>query len=539
VSKPQKKKTVSSKWVKLFSLLPGYDPIATREDCCFDEDAASKAISFFESYLSHVKGEKAKKPFLLEPWQQAIIGCIFGWKRPDETRRYREVFILIPRKNGKTALAAGIALYVMFCDGEKGAEIYSAAAERDQAALVFEHAKGMVLQNPKLSGHAQIYTKAITIESIGASYKAISADANTKHGFNTHFAVIDELHAQKNRELVDVLKTSTGARRQPLIVHITTSDYDRPSICNELYDYASKVRDGIINASQFMPVIYEAKPEDDWQDPKVWAKANPNLGVSIGLNYFREAFNEALEKPTCRNTFKRLHLNIRTEQDVLWLPMEKWDACHTFDMNELEGKECYAGIDLASTSDISAFVLFFPESCALLPFFWVPSSTAVKRQRDRVPYQTWIDQQLMEKTEGDVVDYDVIRRRVNEIGKVYNIQEIAIDRWNSTHLQTQLTGDGFTVVPFGQGFASMSAPSKELEKLVVGGELSHNNNPVLRWMASNVAAETDAAANIKPSKKKSSEKIDGIVAAVMAIGRAMVRTDSGVSIYEAEGIKVL
>jgi len=528
---------------EILGLIPGYDPFATAGDCRFDAEAAQNAIDFFmhpeDGCLRHVKGALAGTLLRLEPWQQAIIANIFGWKRPDGTRRYREVFIFIPRKNGKTTLAAGIANYVLFCDGEPGAELYCAAADRDQALLVFEQAKGMIFNEPALEARAKVYTasKAIVNESEGSSLKAISADANTKHGYNTHLAIIDELHAQPNRDLVDVLMTSTGSRRQPLIIHITTADFDRESICNEKRRYALKVRDGVIDDPYFLPVIYEASLEDDWTDPAVWASANPNLGVSVSLEYLERECRRAQETPTFENTFKRLHLNITTQQDVRWLRLEDWDRCAgAVDAEALKGKECFAGLDLSTTTDLSAFVLFFPEGNLVLPFFWIPEDNAHERERrDRVPYLTWAREGFVQTTPGNVIDYDFIRRRIKELGQIYNIREIAVDRWNSTQLQTQLQGDGFTIVPFGQGFASMSAPTKELEKLIIGGALAHGAHPVLRWNASNVSVETDAAGNLKPSKKKSTERIDGIVALIMALGRAMVREEGG-SVYDGRGI---
>jgi phage terminase large subunit-like protein len=531
---------LSSASVDLLRLIPGYDPIATAGDCVFDKTTAERAVNFYHTNLRHLKGPKATKPFILEPWQQSIVCNLFGWKRPDGTRRYREVFILVPRKNGKTAFAAGTVLYVMDEDNEQGAECYSAAAERDQAALVFNDAKGMVLKSPHLSRRIKVFTKALAIEDEGISYKAISADANTKHGYNTHFAVVDELHAQKTRELVDVLETSMGARAQPIFMHITTSDFDRPSICNEKYSYATKVRDGIIDDSTFLPVIYEAKTSDDWKSEETWKKANPNLGVSVSLEYMRTKCKKAIEEPSFTNTFKRLHLNIKTEQDVLWVPIEKWDACKralVFDM--LKGKECFAGLDLASTSDLAAFVMYFPELHALWPIFWLPEETIeVRTRKARIPYKTWTEQGFIRKTDGNVTDYDVIRRDIIELRKVFNIREVAIDRWNSTQLQTQLMGDGFEVVPFGQGFASMSAPSKEFERLITANELQHDGNPVLRWMVSNVSISSDAAGNIKPARDKSTEKIDGVVSSIMGIGRALVR-ETVTSVYETRGIRTV
>jgi phage terminase large subunit-like protein len=440
-------------------------------------------------------------------------------------------------------MVAGLVLAALFCDGERGAQVYSAAADRDQAALIYRQCKGMVLQDADLSKHAKVYetAKSIVIDSMGSSYKAISAEANTKHGYNTHFAVIDELHAQPNRDLVDVLKTSTGARRQPLIVHITTSDFDRPSICNELHGYAGKVRDGIVEDCAFLPVIYEAKQTDDWTDPAVWHKANPNLGVSVSLEYLERECRQAKETPSYENTFKRLHLNIRTEQDVRWMQMDKWDACaEPIDFDSLRGQKCWAGLDLASTTDIAAFALWFPDASVVLPFFWMPSDQAhVRERRDRVPYSTWERDGLIEMTTGNVIDYSFIRRRINELKVVYDIADIAYDPWNAQQFATQLKDeDGMNVTEFRQGFISMNEPTKRLERLVLEGALRHGGNKVLRWMASNVSVRTDPAGNIKIDKQKSTEKVDGIVALAMALGRAGA-SNVGASVYEGRGILTL
>lgn len=538
---------IPQRWQDLFRLLPGYDPVATAGDCYFDARVAESAIAFFPEYMTHIEGEKAGQPFELEPWQQAVIGCAFGWKRPNGKRRYREVFQYVPRKNGKSTQLGGLINLVAFCDNEAGAQIYSAAAEREQAALVYRQAKGMILNNEELAEQVKIYTTFKSIEyPNGVVFKALSADADTKHGFNTHFVAVDELHAQRNRDLVDVLVTSTGSRSQPLVWYITTSDFDRDSICNEKHDYACKVRDGIIEDYSFLPVVFEASVDDDWTSPEVWHKANPNLGVSVSLEYLERECKRAQETPAYENTFKRLHLNIRTQQDVRWLQMEKWDASGCKDplewrkmaLESLEGSECYGGLDLSTTTDITAFVLVFDaeEGTVLLPFFWIPSDNAERREkRDRVPYLTWSRQGFITMTPGNVIDYDIVRRDINALSKRFNIRKIARDRWNATQITTQLMGDGFDVVDWGQGFGQMSAPSKELETRLIGGKLLHGGNPVLRWMASNAAAELDSAGNIKPSKKKSTERIDGIVASVMALGLLISEEQIGPSIYETYG----
>lgn len=550
---------VSSPLDEVIGLIPGYDPHAMAGDCWFDSDAAQTAIDFFQhpkdGCLRHVEGAMAGELFVLEPWQQAIIANLFGWKRTDEkgrvVRRYREAFIYIPRKNGKTPLAAGICNYVLFCDGEPGAQIYSAAAERDQAAYLFRQAKGMIEREPALEARAKIFSgaghRAIALKADGASvYKVLSADANTKHGGNSHLVVIDELHAQPNRDLVDVLASSMASsnRRQPLLIHITTADWERESICNEKYDFACKVRDNGGDPAKvgydpsFLPVIYEALSDDDWTTEEVWEKANPNLDVSVSREYMRRECKKAQETPSYTNTFKRLHLNMRTKNDVTFLLMEKWNERKATGLAELmEGQRCMAGLDLATTTDIAAFLLVFCDDSryVAVPHFWVPEAQAERRsRRDRVPYTEWIDRGYMRATPGDVIDYDVIRADINDLATRYNIAQIAVDPWNATQLSTQLMGDGLEIVQFRQGFASMTAPTKELEALVMSGRLEHGCNPVLTWMAGNTAVEKDASGNLKPSKKKSTDRIDGIVALIMALGLYLT-DEGGDSIYETPG----
>ncbi len=502
----------------------------------YDGEAAERAVRFFSTCLTHTKGEWAGQPLVLSDWQaDQIIRPLFGWKRKDGTRKYRTAYIQIPRKAGKSTLAAGIALYLLLADGEPGAEVYSAAADREQAAIVFEMAKGMADASPALRRRVQPFKRSLVMPSTASSYKVLSSDAYTKHGLNAHGIVVDEVHALPDRELWDVLTTSTGARRQPLTVAITTAGFDRHSLCFELYDYACKVRDGIITDESFLPVIFEADADDDWKSPATWHKAHPGLGVSVKEEYFAQECAKAQQLPSYENTFKRLLLNIWTEQDTRWLSMDAWDKSGT-DLPDLEGRACYAGLDLSTTTDITALVLAFPDGgkVHLMPFFWVPQDGIHKRaKRDRVPYDVWVKQGHIEATQGSVIDYEVIRARINELAERFHIKEIAIDRWNATQLATQLTGDGFEVVGFGQGYASMSAPAKELEKLILGQALNHGKNPVLRWMASNVAIEQDAAGNIKASKAKSTERIDGVVASLMALGRVIANQEDMPSVYES------
>ncbi len=504
----------------------------------FDAEAAERAVAFFAECLTHTTGEWRGQPFVLSEWQAKIVRDIFGWKRPDGTRRYRTVFIIVPRKAGKTTLAAGLALFALYCDNEPGAQVINAAADREQAALCFEAARQMVEAESELLSRSEVYKRAIVTPDSGSSYKVISSEAYSKHGLNASFIGADELHAWPGRELWDVLTTSTGARRQPLTVVTTTAGYDRHSLCYELYDHACKVRDGIVKDDSFLPVIFEAGKDDNWKDPATWAKAHPGLGVSVKVDYFEQECAKAQAMPAYENTFRRLLLNQWTEQDSRWLSMDAWDACSDA-LPDLTGAECFGGLDLASTTDITALVLAFPMGSRvhLIPHFWIPREAMQARvRRDRVPYDLWAQQGFVTVTEGAVTDYDFVRKDINRLAEKYVIRDIAFDRWNATQISTQLAGDGFTMTGFGQGFASMSAPTKELERRIVGKELNHAGHPVLRWMASNVTVEMDAAGNLKPSKAKSTERIDGIVAACMAIGRMMVAEAAPVDPYATRGL---
>ena len=511
----------------------------------YDESAAQRAVDFFSICCTHVKGPLAGQPLVLDEWQERdIVRPLFGWKRKaDGTRRYRKAYIEVPRKNGKSTLSAGLALYLTVADDEAGAEVYSAAADRDQAAIVFDVAKSMVGANEELEGMVECFRRSMVVRRTASSYKVLSADAPTKHGLNAHGIIFDELHAQPNRELFDVLTTSTGARVQPLEIYITTAGYDRHSICWEQHEYACKVRDGIIEDDSLLVAIYCADEKDDWTDPKVWAKANPGLGKSISLEYLERECNSAKERPAYQNTFRRLHLNQWTEQATRWVDMTVWDR-NTAKVDEaaLIGRPCFAGLDLSSTADLTALVFVFPPDdddgpYTLLPRFFVPEEAVrIRARRDRVPYDVWVREGYITATEGNVVDYNFIRAQVHTDAEKFLLRELAYDRFNATQLVTDLGSDGITVVPFGQGFVSMSAPAKELEKLLLEGRIAHGGNPVLRWMMSNVSVRQDPAGNIKPDKSKSAEKIDGIVAACMGLGRAIVQPEAPKSVYETRGI---
>jgi phage terminase large subunit-like protein len=502
----------------------------------FDPVRANRAVDFIQTACRHVKGELAGQQFMIEGWQCEIVRGMFGWIRPDGARLFREVYIEVPRKNGKSSLGAALGLYLLFADGEQGGEIYSAAADTDQAAIVFGVAKGMVEQDPDLASVSDSFRRSIVYKS--NAYHVLSADAPTKHGKNSSGILFDELHAQPNRELYDVLKTSTGSRHQPLLIMFTTAGFDRHSICWEVHEYAMKVIDGTVNDPAFLPIIYGAEEGDDWTAEKTWKKANPNYGVSIKADYLRAECEKAKVTPAYENTFKRLHLNIWTQQETRWLQMSEWDACAgPVIPDALKGRRCYAGLDLASTTDIAALVLVFPgEPFAVLPFFWIPEDNMRDRiVKDRVPYDVWQREGYLEATSGNLIDYRYIMLRLGRCRVDYDLKMLAFDRWGASKIVSDLCdGYGFTVdekeaqnyrkpllVQFGQGFASMSPSTKELLNMILGRQIAHGGNPVLRWMANNAVVKTDPAGNLKLDKSRSTEKIDGIVAMVMALDLAV------------------
>ena len=525
------KKQTSKKWLK-----NKVDEIAVKNGCYFDEAAGERVCLFFETFLRHSVGRWAGQPFKLLDWQRDdLIMPLFGWKDKNGFRRFRTAYIEIPKKNGKSTLCAGLALYLLTADGEHAAEVYGAASDRAQASIVYREAARMVQQAPQLRNLCRAIDskKEINFYQTSSVYKVLSSEAPRAEGLNIHGLIFDELHAQPNRNLFDTLRWGGAARNQPMLISITTAGYDRNSICYEQHDYAEKVAEGIIEDTSFFSYIRAAGSKDDWTNKKTWYKANPSLGATIKEDDFASDCKEAQENPRKENAFKRYRLNIWTEQAERWLSMSDWDTCPDA-VPELDGCDCYGGLDLASTSDLCAFVLCFPLAEGgyfLLPRFYVPEDNASKRERrDRVPYLTWEKQGFLQLTPGNVVDYEFIRHDINQLGEKYWIREIAVDRWNSTQISTQLESDGHQVFGFGQGFASMSAPCKKFETLVASKKIYHGGNPVLRWNAANVSAKTDPAGNIKPDKEKSTEKIDGIVASIMALGRAMVHDDAGPSI---------
>ena len=514
----------------------------------YDKKKADRAVTFIEN-LCHTKGKWAGTPFWLLPWQEQLIRDIFGIVKPDGNRQFRTAFVEICKKVGKSELAAAVALYLLYADNEPSAEVYGAAADRQQASIVFDVAKQMVEMSPALMKRSKLMaaTKRIVNYGNAGYYQVLSAEVGGKHGFSVSGLVFDEIHTQPNRQLYDVLtKGSSDARQNPLHFIITTAGNDRHSIAFELHTKAVDILEGRRVDPTFYPVVYGLKDDEDWEDEANWYKVNPSLGYTVDIERLRYAYREAKQNPADEITFKWLRMNMWVSSTTSWIP----DAIfmkgnEPIDMRLLEGRNCYAGLELSSTGDITALVLIFPprnaeEKYILVPYFWVPEETIPQRVKaNSVPYDIWEKQGHLLATEGNVIHYDFIEKFTCDLGEKYHILEIAVDRWNAIHMIQNLEDAGFTMVPFGQGFASMSTPTKEFYRLLMEGQIVHAGHPVLRWMAGNVVIETDAAENIKVTKAKSKEKIDGIVASIMALDRCLRNQgEPQGSVYDERGLLV-
>ena len=513
----------------------------------YDKKKADRAVTFIEN-LCHTKGKWAGPPFWLLPWQEQLIRDIFGIVKADGNRQFRTAFVEICKKVGKSELAAAVALYLLYADNEPSAEVYGAAADRQQASIVFDVAKQMVEMSPALMKRSKLMgaTKRIVNYGYAGYYQVLSAEVGGKHGFSVSGLVFDEIHTQPNRQLYDVLtKGSSDARQNPLHFIITTAGNDRHSIAYELHTKAVDILEGRRVDPTFYPVVYGLKDDDDWEDEANWYKVNPSLGYTVDIERLRDAYREAKQNPADEITFKWLRCNMWVSSTVAWIP----DAIYmrgneSIEAASLEGRDCYAGLDLSSTGDITALVLIFPprdenEKYVLLPYFWILEETIPRRVKaNSVPYDIWEKQGYIMSAEGNVIHYDFIEKFIMDLSEKYHILEIAVDRWNATQMIQNLEGEGFTIIPFGQGFSSMSAPTKEFYRLLMEGRIIHGGNPVLRWMAGNVVIDTDPAGNIKVTKAKSKEKIDGIVAAIMALDRCIRQEGQSGSVYDERGLLV-
>lgn len=529
----------------------------------YDEGAAKTAVGFF-SLLRHWKGEWANQPITLQPWQQFVVASLFGWKREDGTRRFRTGYLEVARKNGKTTIAAGIGLYMLVADGEQGGEVYTAATKLDQARIAFHDARTFAERSPALKRELGVLTRNIHHLATSSKMEALSSDHHTMDGLNVHCAICDELHAWETGELANILETGMGSRRQPLMLFITTAGMEGNSYCLEVRDYAEKVLNRVVEDDSFFGIIYTLDSEDQEQDPdkpawwtneSAWVKSNPNLGISKTVEQMREKAKRASEIASNWTPFVVKELNVWTQSARKWLNLDHWRECGKqwyLDEDALAGRICYSGLDLGSTTDLCALTHVFPLDdgiYAVLCRFFMPADNMAERvHKDKVPLDVWVRDGWVSATPGNVADYDFILNQLKQDIQAFRIRELAFDRWGSQKIVNDLLDIGFTtdedearmgrplLVQFGQGYASMSAPSKELEKLVLGHKLWHGNNPVLTWMASNVVIRSDGAENIKPDKDKSTERIDGIVALIMGLARAMSVGAPPVSVYATRGL---
>lgn len=527
------------------------DDLARRQGCVFCEEAARRAEQFFPRFLRLTQGKFAGQPFTLEQWQRRIVRTIFGWVRPDGTRRFRKGYISTAKKQGKSTLAAGIGLFLMSVDGESRAEVYIAAGDRNQAGIIHREAANMVLASAPLVQRCKVIdsTKRIVFEPTAGLMAALSAEAGTKEGLNIHGLLFDELHTQPSDALWNTLKYAGAARSQPLFLSFTTAGYDRDSLCWREYSYAKGVLAGAIEDPAYFVFIAEMGEQDDWNNEENWYKANPNLGVTVSVEDMRQEYGRAKLDPSEENIFRRYRLNQWVAQVSRWLPLERWDACAGpmpwGQMREsMRGRDVLLGCDLSSSGDISALLaITLPrpgvadDPILICPTLFMPSDVIDERQRvSGQPLASWAAQGAIVRVPQPIVDTTWHEREIERWGQEAKVRCFAFDPWNAVDLVNRLTARGVPLLQVRQGFGSMNAPLKRLEELILTGRIQHGNHPVLRWMFDNMAVEMDAAGNKKPSKKQAAEKIDGIVALIDAVAAMMVQPEAKQSVYETRGV---
>jgi len=506
----------SCKWVKL--AIRRHKQDRQRSDIYFDEVAAKRAVDFIQ-LLPQSIGEFAGQPLKLEGWQVFVISMIFGWKKLDGRRRFKTGYVEIPRKNGKTTLAAAVALYALIADKEAGAQIYFAATKKDQAKICFTEAVNMIKQSGLKKYGVDTFTNAITFN--GSTAKPLSADEDTMSGLNTHCAIIDELHEHKTSGVVDLITTSIGSRTQPFIFEITTAGKNKKTVCYEHHLLTEQILEGSKTDDSWFGIIFTIDKEDDWTNPEIWHKANPNLFVSKKIEYMNDQYTKASNMVSYTNTFLQLDLNVWTDSHSRWIEDEIWMS--RISEPDLTGAVCFGGLDLASVRDFSAFVLCFElpdETVYFKRYFWIPEYTYEQRRMNATSTELlrWRESGALKVTAGNAQNQTVILRDIIELHKQYDIKAIGFDRHKAETLASLLFNEDIEVYAFGQGYVSMSNPTKDLEKAYLNNLCSHDGNPVQRWMMGNVLIISDAAENIKIDKDKSNEKVDGAVAEVMAYG---------------------
>lgn len=510
----------------------------------FDEVQARRVIDF-KQQLRHIKGEWANPRqhdtrIRLEPWQQFKDWVLFGWRRADGTRRFRKSYVEVARKNGKTTDAAATAVYVYMADRpqEMGSEIYCVATKKDQAKIAWTDAKLMIERHPVLSSRTRTYKQNSTVirhDDPAAVLTIWGKDSDTQDGFNPAFVVVDEAHAYPDNSMIEVIESGMGSRQQPLIYIITTAGLDiRSSVYQEERALAIQVLERSLDPvpEDFFALIYTLDEGDDWTDPAVWIKANPNLGVSVSHEYIEARIQQGLQMPSRQNKIKTKNLNIWTQSETRWIGDEQWMRCDgKVNGEELEGRPCYVGLDLSASQDITAYALVFPpqetgEQYKILWRYFIPGDLVVEKERtDKVPYTYWAEKKIVQTTPGDVIDYDHIEQALIEDAARYEFQEIAYDPWKAQEIVNHLTEGGFTMVPIYQRYSGMAVPTDTFEKKVFAREIAHGGDPVARWMMSCAEVKSDRQGNImpmKPARDKTGKRIDGIVAAIMGLGRAVV-----------------
>lgn len=526
----------------------------------WDAKAAKHALDFFD--FLRLPGDESR-PFKLQPFQEFVVGSLFGWKGADGHRRFRTAYCEIGKGSGKSPLAAALGLYMLAADGEPGAEVYAAAVTREQAGIAFRDARNMAEASPALRGRLDVGLHNIAYPAAASFFRPVSSEHRGLDGKRVHFAIIDEIHEHPTSLVADKMRAGTKARTQALILEITNSGYDRQSVCWHHHEYSRKVLEGSVEDDAWFAYVctldpcarHEAEGKsqpaddcpdcDDWRNEAVWLKANPGLGTILPAKYLREQVHEAKGMPSKEGIVRRLNFCQWTESVTSWLPAALWArGARPVDAAALKGRRCWGGLDLASRSDVTALVLCFegdePEPVySLLPFFWIPEERAREREhKDRVPYVQWQRKGLVEFTSGNVTDYNAVKAKARQLLEDYFVEEVAYDPWNATQTAVDLGDYGLKMIEFGQSLRNFNEPTKEFEALLRAGRIAHGSHPVLDWMAANASVKTDPSGNVRPVKPEHHEasKVDGIVAAVMALARALL---ARASVYDARGLEVV
>lgn len=532
----------SAKWQpEAFNTIPNYDAIATAESCTWSWQSAKHAITFIETLCRYTQGEWEGRAFALFPWQRALVGNLYGWLRPDGTRRYRQCHLLIPRKSGKTELASALALYHLLADDEPTPSVIGIARDRNQARLCLDRACRMAINEPRLKAKTQQFQMALTAPETYGSYKVLSSDAPSAHGLNVSACIADEIHAMENRkELWEAVMTSMGARRQPMMISITTAGTLRESLEYELFDYGTKVCQRVINNPAFLPCLHYAPPEADWTSKATWKQANPSLGLITTNEWYSSEAQKAKELPSYETPFRTYYLCQHVSASDRWVRMSDWDACKTeFDVTSLHGLPCYIGLDLAQTTDISSVTAVWIDGDSLWVKNWnyAPEEGARQRsRRDAVPYEDWARRGYMTLTSGDVTDYSFIATQIEALCLEHKVKMVAYDPYNAQNIANNLETKGINVVRVPQSFLNLSSPTRMWESAVVSHKLHHDGNPVLTWAMSNVVVDKDANGNFRPSKKRSVERIDPVVAGIIALSASLADDSLAKHVYEKRGI---